>query len=84
MEENERSEIEAAIGELQSAIQADADVEEIKAKMDKLAQASHNLAQKAYSQQSEQAETPNQADPSSGANQYSDAVDADFTEVKDK
>ena len=84
VEENERSEIEAAIGELQSAIQADADVEEIKAKMDKLAQASHNLAQKAYSQQSEQAETPNQADPSSGANQYSDAVDADFTEVKDK
>ncbi len=84
VEENERSEIEAAIGELQSAIQADADVEEIKAKMDKLAQASHNLAQKAYSQQSEQAETPNQADPSSGTNQYSDAVDADFTEVKDK
>ncbi len=84
IDENEKSEIEAAISELQSAIQAEADIEEIKAKMDKLAQASHSLAQKAYSQQSEQAKSPNQSDSSSGANQYSDAVDADFTEVDDK
>ncbi len=81
LDATDKSQVESAISELQSAIQSDADTEEIKSKTESLTQASHYLAEKAYRQQSSQAQESSST--KTGGQDYSDAVDADFTEVKD-
>ena len=80
-DESEKATIESAISDLESAINADADTDEIRSKTEALANASHSLAAKAYSEASAQAEAnPNSAADAAGD---SDIVDADFEEVSD-
>lgn len=80
-EESDKSAIESAIKELESALESDAGADEIKAKTEALAEASHGLAMKAYNQsQSGPQESTSASD--SGV-EDADVVDADFEEVKD-
>ncbi len=78
VEESEKSSIESAIGDLESAINSDADTTEIKTKTEALATASHSLAAKAYSDANAQAQ-PESAESGNA----DDVVDADFEEVED-
>ena len=88
-----KAKIEATIGPLKKAIEAD-DINEIKRLSEELTQASHKLAEAMY-QESAQAQQPG-ADPGSGASSGpgpensgpsagddDDVVDADFEEVKE-
>ena len=80
-EESEKTAIESAIKELESALESDAGADEIKAKTEALAEASHGLAMKAYSQsQPGPQESASASDPGV---EDADVVDADFEEVKD-
>lgn len=78
VEESEKSSIESAISDLESAIASDADTAEIKTKAEALATASHSLAAKAYSDANAQtqSESPESSDTDG-------VVDADFEEVED-
>ena len=80
-EESEKATIESAISDLESAINADASTDEIRSKTEALANASHSLAAKAYSEASAQAEANPDSAPESAGD--SDVVDADFEEVTD-
>ena len=80
-EESEKAAIESAISDLESAITADASIDEIRSKTEALANASHSLAAKAYSEASAQAEASPDSAPESAGD--SDVVDADFEEVTD-
>ena len=80
-EESEKATIESAISDLESTINADASTDEIRSKTEALANASHSLAAKAYSEASTQAEASPDSTPESAGD--SDAVDADFEEVTD-
>ena len=80
-EESEKAAIESAISDLESAINADASIDEIRSKTEALANASHSLAAKAYSEASVQAEASPDSAPESAGD--SDVVDADFEEVTD-
>ncbi len=80
-EESEKAAIESAIFDLESAINADASIDEIRSKTEALANASHSLAAKAYSEASAQAEASPDSAPESAGD--SDVVDADFEEVTD-
>ena len=80
-EESEKATIESAISDLESAINADASTDEIRSKTEALANASHSLAAKAYSEASAQAEASPDSAPESAGD--SDVVDADFEEVTD-
>ena len=80
-EESEKAAIESAISDLESAINADASIDEIRSKTEALANASHSLAAKAYSEASAQAEASPDSAPESAGD--SDVVDADFEEVTD-
>ena len=80
-EESEKAAIESAISDLESAITADASIDEIRPKTEALANASHSLAAKAYSEASAQAEASPDSAPESAGD--SDVVDADFEEVTD-
>ncbi len=80
-EESEKATIESAISDLESAINADASTDEIRSKTEALANASHSLAAKAYSEASVQAEASPDSAPESAGD--SDVVDADFEEVTD-
>jgi molecular chaperone DnaK len=81
--EADKSTVEAAIGELKSALEGE-DADEIEAKTNALAQAAMKLGEAMY--QSQQAETD---DAGEGGNEASsgskddDVVDADFEEVQD-
>lgn len=79
VDESEKSSIESAISELESALIADADVEVIRSKTEALSEASHALAAKAYSQAAEQPS----GDAASDSTADDDVVDADFEEVHD-
>ncbi len=85
--EDEKSNIESAISELEEAVKGD-DKEGIEAKTAALTEVSSELAQRMYAQQAAQAQGEEGADASaagggseSGADP--DAVDAEFEEVKD-
>ncbi len=81
IDESEKSAVEAAIADLESALKDDADTTQLKAKTEALAEASHGLAMKAYNQsQSESTASTGQADVGTDD---SDVVDADFEEIKD-
>jgi molecular chaperone DnaK len=85
--EDEKSNIESAISELEEAVKGD-DKEGIEAKTAALTEVSSELAQRMYAQQAAQAQGEEGADATaaggdseSGADP--DAVDAEFEEVKD-
>ncbi|MDE0308784.1 MAG: molecular chaperone DnaK [Acidiferrobacterales bacterium] len=78
VEESEKTSIESAISDLQSAISSDADTAEIKTKTEALATASHALAAKAYADANAEAQPESPQSDDSG-----DVVDADFEEVED-
>ncbi len=80
-EESDKTAIESAITDLESALESDAGADEIKAKTEALAEASHGLAMKAYSQSQSGPEEP--APASDSGVEDADVVDADFEEVKD-
>jgi len=85
-----KADIEGKIETLKKALETD-DVDEIKAKTEELAQASHKLAEQLYAQQSAEQGGPDMgagaagaAGPEGGAapKDDDDVVDADYTEVK--
>ena len=80
-DESEKATVESAISDLESAINSDASTDEIRSKTEALANASHSLAAKAYSEASAQAEASPDSAPESAGD--SDVVDADFEEVTD-
>ena len=84
----EKSTIESAIAQLRKDLEGE-DVEAIKASTQKLAEASHKLAEILYSQQAAQGATGTPEEPSSGSessadsqNSDDDVVDAEYEEVK--
>ena len=79
VEEDEKASIEAAIEELEAAVKSD-DKAEIEAKTQKLTEVSSQLAQRMYTEQAQTAE-PDEA--AAGSSADTDAVDAEFEEVKD-
>jgi len=76
--DEEKQAIETAASELEEAIKGD-DKDDIQAKLDKLTEASGNLAQKMYAEQGEGADAGGDA----GAKQEDDVVDAEYEEVND-
>ncbi|MGR3914506.1 MAG: molecular chaperone DnaK [Gammaproteobacteria bacterium] len=90
LEAGEKSKVEDAIGELETALSGD-DIDAINAKTQVLTQASHKLAEKLYAQQSAgdaPAEQAGQDKPGQGKSGQGkagdDVVDAEFEEVGDK
>ena len=81
VDDSEKSAVESAISDLESALAEDADAETIRNKTEALGQASHALAAKAYSQSAEQPQSAGDTD--SGSSAGDDVVDADFEEVRD-
>ena len=82
VEESEKTEIEGAILELEEALKAD-DKADIEAKTQKLTEVSSSLTQRMYAQAQEGAEQ--EGDPGSADSpEDSDAMDAEFEEVKDE
>ncbi|WP_417547421.1 molecular chaperone DnaK [Marinobacter segnicrescens] len=77
--DSEKENIEAAIKELEEALEG-SNKEDIEAKTQKLTEVSGELAQKMYAEQGEQAQ---QAGGEEQASSADDAVDAEFEEVKD-
>jgi molecular chaperone DnaK len=87
VQDDEKSKIESAIGELETALKGD-DLAAIKAKTDALSEASGNLAQRMYAeasaaQQNAGAATSTGESASASGKPGGDAVDAEFEEVKD-
>ncbi|MFC0269145.1 molecular chaperone DnaK [Kushneria aurantia] len=78
--DEERQSIETAISELEEASKGD-DQELIQSKLDALTEASGNLAQKMYAEQSE--EQPGQEEQPQSQKGEDDVVDADYEEVND-
>lgn len=76
---DEKTAVEAAIGELEEALKAD-DKETIDSKTASLTEAISGIAQKMYAEAAQQAESEPQAEPADDGN---DAVDAEFEEVKE-
>ncbi|WFM71545.1 molecular chaperone DnaK [Halomonas sp. CKK8] len=79
--DEEKQAIESAASELEEAIKGD-DKDDIQAKLDKLTEASGNLAQKMYAEQGEAAQGA-EAGSEAGAKQEDDVVDAEYEEVND-
>ncbi|MDR5893922.1 molecular chaperone DnaK [Halomonas mongoliensis] len=80
--DEEREAIESAAKELEEAIKGD-DKDDIQAKLDKLTEASGNLAQKMYAAQAEAAQQGGGEGQEAGAKQEDDVVDAEYEEVND-
>ncbi|WP_272700529.1 molecular chaperone DnaK [Desulfovibrio sp. Fe33] len=82
-----KADIEGKIEAVKKALEAD-DADQIKARADELAQASHKLAEQLYAQQNAANANPGAAAGAAGAEAGSsakdddDVVDADYTEVK--
>jgi molecular chaperone DnaK len=89
LEGDEKSNIEAALKEAEEALKSDSK-DAIDAKTQALAEASHKLTEKMYSQEQAQqqaqpgAETPPPNNDGSGNQAEGEVVDAEFEEVKDK
>jgi molecular chaperone DnaK len=84
VESSLKSDIESVVERLKKAMEG-SDAAEIKRLIDELTQTSHKLAEKMYSQASQQgpgAGPEAQAGPSGGKKPDDDVVDADFEEVK--
>ncbi|ATJ81153.1 molecular chaperone DnaK [Halomonas beimenensis] len=79
--EDEKQAIESAASELEEALKGD-DKDDIQAKLDKLTEASGNLAQKMYADQAEAAQGA-EAGSEAGAKKEDDVVDAEYEEVND-
>ena len=81
VQEDEKKQIESAIGDLREALKG-SDKDAITAKTEALSQASSKLIERAYAKSAPQGEAgaPGGAD----AGKKEDVVDAEFTEVKDK
>src|SRR5690606_36362892 len=79
--EEEKTNIEKAIAELEEALKGD-DKDAIEAKTEKLAEASGTLAQKLYAEQAEAGAAPG-AEQADDAGKADEVVDAEFEEVKD-
>ncbi len=84
IEEQEKTDIESAISDLEEAMQGD-DKEAIEEKTQKLAEHSGKLAERAYKQQAEAEQAQSGEDGSAGEGQSSDddVVDAEYEEVDD-
>ncbi len=80
--DEEKQAIETAIAELEEALKGD-DKDAIQAKLDKLTEASGNLAQKMYAAQAEAAQQAGGEQADAGAKQDDDVVDAEYEEVND-
>jgi len=78
--DSEKENIEAAIKELEEALEG-SNKEDIEAKTQKLTEVSGELAQKMYAEQGEQAQQAGGEEQASSS--ADDAVDAEFEEVKD-
>lgn len=74
--ENEKTDINAKIEELENALKSD-NIEDIKAKKEELTKASQNIAMRAYEKTQKSNEGAQET-----ANQDDDVVDAEFTDVK--
>ena len=81
--DSEKSEIEAAIEALETALKS-TDLEDIEAKTQKLTEVSSSLAQKMYAKQAETGATGNAEEAQASNGEHDDAVDAEFEEVKDE
>ncbi len=81
--ESEKSEIEAAIEALETALKS-TDMEDIEAKTQKLTEVSSSLAQKMYAKQAEAGAAGNAEEAQASNGEHDDAVDAEFEEVKDE
>ncbi len=81
--ESEKSEIEAAIEALETALKS-TDLEDIEAKTQKLTEVSSSLAQKMYAKQAEAGAAGNAEEAQASNGEHDDAVDAEFEEVKDE
>ena len=79
LDETEKSNIEAAIAEVEEAVKGD-DAEAINGKVETLMQASHKLAEQMYAQSQDQAAPGGDQQE---APQDDNVVDAEFEEVKD-
>ncbi|AJQ97437.1 molecular chaperone DnaK [Gynuella sunshinyii] len=83
IDSEEKASIEKAIEELEAALKTD-DKDDIEAKTKALSDASANMAQKLYAEQSaKDAGAAEQAQAGSSSSAGDDAVDAEFEEVKD-
>jgi molecular chaperone DnaK len=84
VEEQEKTDIEAAIAELEEVMKGD-DKEAIEEKTKKLTEVAGKLAERAYTQNAEQAETGTEPGADAGSNEAKDenVVDAEFEEVDD-
>lgn len=81
---DERSQIEAAIGELQEALKGN-DKDEIEAKTKTLTDASGKMAERLYAKKAQDAQAGGEDSGDSGATSADESVvDAEFEEVKDK
>ncbi|WP_150305065.1 molecular chaperone DnaK [Pseudomonas saliphila] len=80
--EEEKTAIETALADLESAIKSD-DKADIEAKINALSEASGPLVQKMYAEQA-QAAQGGESDADAGQDGADDVVDAEFEEVKDK
>ena len=80
VDEEEKTSIESTITDLEEALKGD-NKDDIEAKIQKLTETSSELAQRMYAEQAQAGET---ADPGPASDAVdSDAVDAEFEEVKD-
>ncbi len=77
-----KTQIEEALAALKTAMESD-DPEDIKAKSEALAQASHKLAEMMYAQAQEEGDAAGGADAEAGSAD-DDVVDAEFEDVDDK
>jgi molecular chaperone DnaK len=82
VEESEKTEIEGAISELEEALKSD-DKGDIEAKTQKLTEVSSSLTQRMYAEAQGEAEQGGDAG-SADSPEDSDAMDAEFEEVKDE
>ncbi|MBV1885420.1 MAG: molecular chaperone DnaK [Gammaproteobacteria bacterium] len=80
--EEERTNIEKAIVDLEEALKSD-NKDEIEAKTNALTEVTSGLAEKMYAEQAAQAEGGAEAEPEEASAGGDDAVDAEFEEVKD-
>ncbi|MCE9664867.1 molecular chaperone DnaK [Halomonas sp. M5N1S17] len=80
--DEEKQAIETAIGDLEEALKGD-DKDDIQAKLDKLTEASGNLAQKMYAEQAEAAQQGGGDGGEDAGKPDEDVVDAEYEEVND-
>ncbi|MDR2212422.1 MAG: Hsp70 family protein, partial [Pseudomonadales bacterium] len=82
VKDDEKSKIETAISELETALKGD-DLAAIKAKTEALSEASGSLAQRMYAEAAAAQQGGSDGGGASSSKSDGDAVDAEFEEVKD-